>query len=394
MLFYSKFGKYGNQNAEPLNSTKPSSAFNTNNSLSGSAPTKPGNVFGSINLTKPETTKSGVFGSVNLTTTATTTKPKTTMTFGKDSSTSDDSVPLGIIKTPSSGNFGISVVKKTNDECSEPQSKIQKLNKSFMSWLDKQMINHSVSNWSAGLQDYVKYAAKISEEDAKKTMLASTKSSASQSSPSAETQKINKPTFPKFGGFSKSTTESVDKPANKTTVSSSIPKFGGFSKPAPSTSTSIDSTKTKGFSGFGGTNTTAKKGDSDEEYEGEPILEPEIIYKNENDKSTTFYETDCKSFRYDTEEKEWKDSGKGNVRLLQEPGEEKKKIVVRNTLGKITINAYIFKGMNFKLAGKSGMQFMAVIDPSGVPQSFLVKVRPGDIQATLETFSKAEQEAK
>ena len=294
------------------------------------------------------------------------------------------------------------------------------------------MIHHSVSNWAAGLQDYVKHAHKIAEtltkeEDNK----ADNKTSSSFGSfPTTNSTlpdtKVNAPSATSIGVFgnnaaSKSNDSKTSGFGGYSTVPTPAPlptkqpDFGGFgtttTAPKPAFSVSLPEKTTApavgGFTaGFKAAPATTSFGNiasssgpggtasSSQEYEGEPILEPEKIYKNENDTDEILYEANCKAFRFDTTEKEWKDSGKGSLRMTQEPGVDKKKILVRNTLGKITINAYIFKGMNIKQAGKTGLQFMAVVDASGVPQSFLVKVKATDIQTALDKFTKAEQEAK
>lgn len=404
-----KFAKYGNQNVDPADALQPSSAFNSLNTKPVAAASK-SNVFGSINLMKKTdaTSKpSNVFSNVNLT------KKSEKSLLGNTFRTSkskrdddDDDEKIGIVKTPS---YGMSKLTKNNagsqnDSSQTPATKMQKLNKAFMSWMEKQVVNHSVSNWTAGLQDYIKHAEKITTTETSLDVEGKDKPPSSSLSSLASNSSL-----PKFAGFGKpngnqfKTSTAIKEETTKST-SDGVKKSGfvGFKSTAP--------VKTEGTVGFGGAKSisssfaTAPKSNSivtnktapekNEEYEGEPILEPEKIYKNESDKNEILYETDCKAFRFDTEGKEWKECGKGSLRMIQEPGEDKKKILVRNTLGKITINSYIFKGMGFKKVGKSGIQFLAVVDASGVPQSFLVKVRLADIQAAFDTFSNAEKGAK
>lgn len=449
----------GSQNTAPLNVAKPSSAFSSMTSKpsgGAAAGSATGGVFGSIALTSSKT--------------AAPVPPKSTNVFGSIalSTPSNNGVPIGIKKTPAAPSAAATSMSTatTPSGSGEPKSKMHKLNKSFISWLDKQMVNHSVSNWTAGLQDYIKHADKIAATlpvengDVSNDVAAvSNKTEAAASTApkfggfSAAPTNPKPDSAPKFGGFSAATSQK-----NDSNATSSAPKFGGFgqttasapTKPAatftgfsaPSTSgekkpdfggfgstsapskpaatfggfgstATTASSNPPAFSGFGGAATTAKPtapvasfgagatsstnagaGGETEEYEGEPILEPEKIYKNENDTDEILYETNCKAFRFDTKEKEWKESGKGTLRITQEPGVDKKKVLVRNAIGKITINSYIFKGMNFKQAGKAGLQFMAVTDASGVPQSYLVKVKPSEIQTTVEKFKEAEEQAK
>lgn len=409
----------GSQNGAPVNTVKPSSAFSSlNTAKPATAPATGGGVFGSISLTSkgaPDPPKSSnVFGSVAL-------------------HTSNNSIPIGIKKTPATP---AATTIAANESNTESNSKMQKLNKSFMSWLDKQMVNHSVSNWTAGLQDYIKHADKIAA-----TLPAGDEVPKVAPPGNQKADNATAPGAAKFGGFGQESTNSAPKtttfsvfsapPAASGPVASADqkPDFGGFSattaaaKPASFGFVGTGASKPAAFTGFGGAasaastkpaastgfgagastafgsaTTTASSGGGGggetEEYEGEPLLEPETIYKNENDTDEILYETNCKAYRFDTGEKEWKESGKGTLRITQEPGIDKKKILVRNTIGKITINSYIFKGMNFRQVGKTGLQFIAVTDASGDPQSFLVKVKASEIQATVEKFKKAEEEAK
>lgn len=45
--------------------------------------------------------------------------------------------------------------------------------------------------------------------------------------------------------------------------------------------------------------------------EGEPILAPEKVLRNEADKDVILVDVNCKLFVYNKEEKEWRDLGKG-----------------------------------------------------------------------------------
>lgn len=432
-----KFSAFGSQNSDS-NVEKPSSAFSSLPKSESAVP-KAGGVFGSISLGKaaPELPKRGnVFGSIAL-------------ASGRNS----DSAPIGIRKSGSAAPAA----------SDQPQSKMQKLNKSFMSWLDKQLVNHSVSNWTAGLEDYLKHADKIAAtlpQEPVGVAASTAKPPASSSVAGGNEGKVT--SAPSCGGFGQSatagsaaakpaaafsgfsvppaTTAPSDAPhkpsfgggfssaAATATATATMPKpaaFSGFSA-APASSGapaaaaaakvpnfgSFSSANTaskppaafSGFGGFGGGaafNSAApapapavSSGDGGEdEYEGEPILPPETIHKNENDTDEILYETDCKAFRFDSSEKEWKESGKGPLRITQEPGVAKKKILVRNAIGKITINAYIMKGMNFRKSGKAGLQFLAVVDASGKPQSFLVKVKPSEVDLTVQKFKHAEENA-
>lgn len=464
---FAHFGGQKNSFTSPQENNKPSNVFGSVSLTGSSKPentAKPSNVFGSVSLTNnnnAEKSKStNVFGSVSLSGNNNTVKAKPSNEFGSVSLSENNKKESG---AKPSNVFGKVEKYTTNnsklDTTGSGAFEMQKLNKSFLAWVDKQIVLHSVSNWTAGLQDYLKHAKKISERACTIKSYSETKNfsgaNTDTSGPSSHNTLV-KPSISssgddksassaKFAGFSmpkssqyqnteKSTSDIDKKPA--TTFGS----FSGFSSSSSSTSqvsskhqfsgfgsqdaVGASSEKKISFSGFGVTGNASQTSftgfghqpkaeastesksfepsntvnasaseSAEGEYEGEPILEPEKIYRNENDTDEILFETDCKAFRFDLEGKEWKESGKGTLRITRDQGAEKKKILVRNTLGKITINSFIFKGMNFKKAGKAGMQFLAVTDASGKPQSFLVKVKPSEIDKTLATFKSAEGEA-
>jgi hypothetical protein len=122
-------------------------------------------------------------------------------------------------------------------------------------------------------------------------------------------------------------------------------------------------------------------GDDDEE--GEPILEPEKILKNENDTDEILVEVPAKLFGFSKAESEWKDLGKGSFRLTKDPANHKKRLLVRNTMGKITLNAAFYKTMKIEQV-KGGLKFFAVVaqatDPSKTElRSFMIKFKEADI---------------
>ena len=92
--------------------------------------------------------------------------------------------------------------------------------------------------------------------------------------------------------------------------------------------------------------------------------------------------------RFHAEDKEWKDVGKGSLRLTKDkdaPGGPTR-ILVRNTLGKITLNTNMFKGMKFEKAGKNGIKF-TIIDTEKKFVNIIVKVKIDHLDATLKAFN-------
>jgi hypothetical protein len=321
------------------------------------------------------------------------------------------------------------------------KSKIERLNQSFVSWLEKQSIAHPLSIWSGGLQDYLKYAKQISEET-----LGTSSDSIQSSNPlptaapitnlapaSFQTKKLESFSLPKQTETLPSTTD-APKPFSFTSkpLAPVGPSPSGFSfgpKPtAPSTSTNSTTTTLGGFIGFGGAtasvatpqfgafngglNSFSKpkaaeesgssgngggvggdEGEGDGEGEEVQQLEPVEILRNEKDTDEILYEVASKLFRFDKSSGEWKDIGKGTLRVTRDTTQgtsSKKRILIRNNLGKITLNANIFKGMGVKQSGKNGIQFF-VPDETSTIHLYLIKVKPEDLDRTLNFISQIEK---
>ncbi len=129
---------------------------------------------------------------------------------------------------------------------------------------------------------------------------------------------------------------------------SSTGSFGGTTAPAPAPS------------GAGA------EGDED----AFPVDEPEKVMRNEDDKDEILFETMCTLKRYDMANKEWKESGKGTLRVTKDPDTGKQRILVRElTMGKVTLNAAFFSAMSFTKIGKNNIKFHAVVaNPNPVPE--------------------------
>lgn len=138
-----------------------------------------------------------------------------------------------------------------------------------------------------------------------------------------------------------------------------------------------------------------EEGGDDGQGEGEEEvqqLEPVEILKNDNDTDEILYEVSTKLFRFDKSANEWKDIGKGTLRVTrdQTQASAKKRILIRNNLGKITLNTNIWKGMTIKQSGKNGIQFF-VPDETATIQLYLIKVKPDDLEKTLSFLSQIEK---
>jgi RanBP1 domain len=155
--------------------------------------------------------------------------------------------------------------------------------------------------------------------------------------------------------------------------------FGGFS------STGADA----GAGGAGG------EGGEDGDDEGEPILEPEKVYRNPEDKDEKLIECDSKMHRFDTSKAagsskgEWVEYGKGVFSITKCAETGKKRMLVRNLVGKIIFNASFYKGMKVDKTPKGQFSFGAVVDSSGTLKSFLLKVGEANREKVLKIMKDA-----
>ena len=186
-------------------------------------------------------------------------------------------------------------------------------------------------------------------------------------------------------------------PTTSTSATPSAPAPFSFGNPTTNTIAATSTTAPAPFS-FGNptatvtatatsantnTNTNDISDDDDEPYLEEKA---EVILKNENDNDTVLYEVECKLLRYNTDEKEWKDVGKGNLKCTRDKNDTnaKQRILVRNTMGKITLNTNMFKGMTFEKAGKNGIRFSVINPDLKKLETVMLKVKIDHVDATLD----------
>ena len=137
-------------------------------------------------------------------------------------------------------------------------------------------------------------------------------------------------------------------------------------------------------------------GDGDDD-EGEPILEPEKVHRNADDTDEILHEVKCKLFSFSKEDNEWKDIGLGSFRITKDvtaaSTNKKKRMLVRNPIGKITLNAGFFSKMKIEKV-KKGLRFSVVVavessKPNNTTEvrtelrNYMLQLSSGDVQATL-----------
>jgi hypothetical protein len=143
-------------------------------------------------------------------------------------------------------------------------------------------------------------------------------------------------------------------------------------------------------------------GGGDEDGGDEPLLAPEKVLKNDKDTDEILHEVPCKVRWLCTEDKEWKDCGKGTLRITMNPESKKQRILARNEMGKITLNCGFRADMKFESKQK-GVMFNAFVnveesrvDPATNKQivsftakirQYLVTLKPSDIPATMDKLN-------
>ena len=129
--------------------------------------------------------------------------------------------------------------------------------------------------------------------------------------------------------------------------------------------------------------------------EGEPILAPEKVLRNDQDKDEIVLEVPCKLFNYNKTDNEWKDTGKGNLRVTQDPATKKKRMVMRNGTGKIVLNAAFFKTFKVEKV-KTGLKFSAFVahETTGDTEfkMFMLKLNDANAEKLKAEMEKAVQE--
>ena len=155
------------------------------------------------------------------------------------------------------------------------------------------------------------------------------------------------------------------------------PSSGLFNFPMPGATSTFGLEPTKQE-----THTNEDSGD-----EGEEILEPEKILKNDSDTDIILHEAPCKLFRHDKEDNEWKDAGKGTFKITKESDSHKQRILIRDGMGKLALNCYFYKGMKFDKTANS-IKFLAPVGEKGELKMLLIKLKPEDVEKTLEALNK------
>ncbi|KAG5188755.1 hypothetical protein JKP88DRAFT_303632 [Tribonema minus] len=146
-----------------------------------------------------------------------------------------------------------------------------------------------------------------------------------------------------------------------------------------------------GFGGFGGAaaaggGQAAAGGDEGEEMEK---LKPAELGRNEDEEAQeeTLHEVRAKLFKLDTKdgEKANVDLGVGVLRLTKHRATDLRRMVMRNDIGKVMLNAQVYAGMKFKGdARSSAVKFTAPQESSGELAVYTLRVKKGGLTELMD----------
>ena len=334
--------------------------------------------------------------------------------------------------------------------------KMLQLNEAFLTWLQHQKTHSPMDLWNKGMEDYLQHAERLGREFCVAPANPSKHENADKVPVNINSDKVpdniinikkptevsaippNKPLFAPivptppvatapatafiFGGAEGSAGFSWGKNENSTapfTSSFSLAPNASSTLPLPTfglkfpTPAVPPTTQAFSFNVAKGNDKPDAKGHQDDgddddggESEGEPMLEPEIILRDENDKDEILYQTDCILRRLDMKAEpkpEWKDVGKGSLRVTYDPNTGVRRILVREkTMGKVTLNASFFASQKFEKKGKNSIQFAAVVpDPSPEAaagatslNTFLLKTNENETDKAIAALNSARDSKK
>ena len=100
------------------------------------------------------------------------------------------------------------------------------------------------------------------------------------------------------------------------------------------------------------------------------------------------YEQRAKVFKLDTESKQYKQQGLGDLRIMMDKNTKKSRIVLYDACGRLMVNLNLYKGITFNREGKKAVAFVASTADEG-PAKYMVRVKNTELADTLkESFEK------
>jgi nuclear pore complex protein Nup50 len=291
-----------------------------------------------------------------------------------------------------------------NRRAESSRQHVRALNTQFASWVQTQLQNHPDEIWEDGVQDYLTHSSSIMEKfsdvvnwlkaNAAKSENFSTLVSnvATQKKLVSETKDKEINSFPKFGSSTVSTT---------TTTTST-----GFSAAwTPGTLFNNQAPLSFGIQTSGAQSPNLFKLDTSNDADAEDEVErpsSPSVKKSEEKGVIVVHEVKCKLYIKSsdpTDKDAWKDRGTGQLSIKCKEGvskgtkDSKPTILVRNDVGKVVLNALLYKGIKTTVQKNSVVAIFHTAGDGGaeensskpVARTFLIRTKSVDDRNKLES---------
>ena len=242
------------------------------------------------------------------------------------------------------------------------EDKMEACNRAFLKWVRRQAQNKPATPWTAGVRDYLAHVAKL-------------ESSAPAAAPSAPA--ASKPfAFPAAPAPAPAAKPfNFGAPAKPAAPPKPAFNFGApppkADAPKPAFSFGAAPPSTSAFN-FGGAPAPAP---SSKEDDAMPKEERVAVAKADDGDETTAFESRCALRRYDKPEGEkpqWRDLGKGQLRVTRHKTTGAARVVVRNDVGKVVLNFSLSEKMSL-VKTKAGVAVTAATADG--PRQYLLRTR-------------------
>lgn len=138
-----------------------------------------------------------------------------------------------------------------------------------------------------------------------------------------------------------------------------------------------------------------------------PPEEATEVKKNASDTDTILYEAASKLFKLfkakdevtGEEKTEWKDLGKGTLRIVRGQGvdgkEGRSRVTLRNPTGKVILNTFLRANMSMSVVSNKYVRFSAMVQEGEGAESkmelrgFMVQVKSDSIKTLMDVWEKA-----
>ena len=238
--------------------------------------------------------------------------------------------------------------------------KMEACNRAFLKWVRRQAQNKPATPWTAGVRDYLAHVAKLES-----SAPAAAPSAPAASKPFAFPAAAPAPAAAKPFSFG----APAPAPAAKAFNFGAPPPKADAPKPAFSFGAAPPSTSAFNFGGAPAPAPAAKDDDA------MPKEERVAVAKADDGDETTAFESRCALRRYDKPEGEkpqWRDLGKGQLRITRHKTTGASRVVVRNDVGKVVLNFSLSEKMSL-VKTKAGVAVTAATADG--PKQYLLRTR-------------------